>query len=389
MPEKKKRIAVVNPVFYLGGSEAVAVWTIEALKHDYDVTFITTEETNWSEINEFFGTNIRETEVRKVTIPTPFIPHLKGFLLKLHLAQRYYKKNKREYDLAIATRGEMDLGERGIQYIHIPLWNESALRELHQITDGLLHRSTLYRKIYKGVCSVLSGFNYENMKKNITLTNSNWTSAKIKEVYGIESKVLYPPVRIVTEKLPWENRENGFICIGSISPDKNLQEIIQIVARIRTIDNSLHLHIIGPIVDRKYSTLIQSLCAKHADWLRWEESITRNQLDYFIGRHKFGLHGKLHEHFGIAVAEMVSGGCICFVPQGGGQIEIVKDERLIFKDADDAVAKILSVLNNTALQRELRLNLSQAKNIFSHERFMENIRNEVMSFFHSNYQIVS
>jgi hypothetical protein len=40
-------------------------------------------------------------------------------------------------------------------------------------------------------------------------------------------------------------------------------------------------------------------------------------LEYIVSRHRFGLHGMKGEHFGIAPAELICGGCITFVPDDG------------------------------------------------------------------------
>lgn len=69
------------------------------------------------------------------------------------------------------------------------------------------------------------------------------------------------------------------------------------------------------------------------------------------------------------MAEMVKGGCIVFVPNGGGQTEIVNHPALIYEDDDDAVRKIETVLAGAALQESLREHLSQAAQRFSIENF--------------------
>lgn len=86
----------------------------------------------------------------------------------------------------------------------------------------------------------------------------------------------------------------------------------------------------------------------------------------------------LKEHFGMVIAEMVSGGMIPFVPNGGGQVEIVnKNEALIYGSSADAVEKINDVLSNTEVQRELRSELQKMKMAFTKDRFQQEIRDVV------------
>ena len=97
--------------------------------------------------------------------------------------------------------------------------------------------------------------------------------------------------------------------------------------------------------------------------------------------HRFGISGRANEPFGIAVAEMVKAGCIVFVANGGGQVEIVDHPSLIFDDEDEAVDKICNVLEDTSLQRRLGKHLTQGVDRFSVEAFQEGIQEVVRDFF--------
>jgi hypothetical protein len=76
------------------------------------------------------------------------------------------------------------------------------------------------------------------------------------------------------------------------------------------------------------------------------------------------------EHFGMAVAELVRGGCLVFVPNGGGQVEIVSgNELLLYRTADEAAASILRVMRNPDLQSQLRQVLKSNTQRFSTRQF--------------------
>jgi glycosyltransferase involved in cell wall biosynthesis len=80
------------------------------------------------------------------------------------------------------------------------------------------------------------------------------------------------------------------------------------------------------------------------------------------------------EHFGMAVAEMARAGCITFAHASGGPREILEDARLLYDDADDAVAKILAVLRSAELQAELGRHVARRGACYSAERFTTTIR---------------
>jgi glycosyltransferase involved in cell wall biosynthesis len=380
MYHKRKRIAIIHPMLSMGGASAVAVWTIEALKAAYDVTLITIKRVNLAELNNFFGSNIQEDEItiKQVWRLSEVIPN--GYLLKVHLAQRYYKQHLNEYDLAIATNCEMDLGKRGIQYINIPTLTDETIRKIGQMPSKLLHHQGYLRKIYKYTCVLLSGFCEERMKQNITLVNSNWAGQNVKEVYGLEGQRVYPPVLDDFPIISWKEREEGFVCIGCVSLQKGVETIIEIIRKIRQVKPQIHLHIIGRSSDKGLGKKINRLCSQNADWLFWEKKLSRKQLTSLVARHKYGIHGMPNEHFGIAVAEMAKAGCITFVPNNGGQVEIVADKRLVYDNAADAVAKITNVINNSEIQEELRRHLTQQRLNFSIDAFTKAIRDVVRLF---------
>ena len=102
-----------------------------------------------------------------------------------------------------------------------------------------------------------------------------------------------------------------------------------------------------------------------------------------MDRFKYGINGALDEHFGIAVAELVKAGSIVFVPNGGGQTEIVGMPELIYDGVDDAVSKITAVLSDEQIQRDSLERLAQQADIFSTDTFCQKMQQTVQNFIHS------
>jgi glycosyltransferase involved in cell wall biosynthesis len=96
---------------------------------------------------------------------------------------------------------------------------------------------------------------------------------------------------------------------------------------------------------------------------------------------RYGIHGMREEHFGMAPAEMVRAGMIVWVPNGGGQVEIVGDApRLRFATDDEAVDAILGIIDDPREEQRLREHLAVQGERFSTERFTTAVRNIVESF---------
>jgi glycosyltransferase involved in cell wall biosynthesis len=159
-----------------------------------------------------------------------------------------------------------------------------------------------------------------------------------------------------------------------------MERVVRILGEVRKRGAKIHLHLIGTGGNPRYVGTLRQLCREHREWVSMEEGIDTQTKSQMMAGHKYGLSGRENEPFGIALGEMVKAGCIVFVPNGGGQVEIVNHPALIYEDDADAVRKIEAVLANAALQGSLREHLSQGAQRFSVERFREAIRDVVSEF---------
>lgn len=371
-PRPRPRIGIViekTPSLPLGGSEAVGFWTVEALKDEHEVVIITADGAlSLDEVNAFFGTHIHPNDVEIVVAPVPRrvkeAPRLR--LLTKHLIARYCKQIAEDFDLLISTASEMDLGVKGIQYIHYPL--------------VLSRRRSLLHAAYSVLSDSVSAYSRRRMALNWTLTNSRWTADRTKDAYGIDAWVVYPPVTDDLPIIPWGDREDGFVCVGRISPEKNLEGVIRILRDVRREIPDVHLHVIGEIHNRRYWERIAALLERERAWVFVEGRLPKDEMVRLVTAHKYGIHGMQEEHFGIGIAEMAKAGCLVFVPRGGGQLEIVQADDLIYDSERDAVTKIGHVLKETDRQARLQAGLTARAQGFSSRRFMEDMRAIVARF---------
>jgi glycosyltransferase involved in cell wall biosynthesis len=371
-----KKIAIVHPEWSWGGGEAVSAWIVEGLKEQYDITIITSNNLLINKVNSFYGTQLSPEDIKIFHPPLPrLLRESRGlWLFKQHLTMRYCKSVAANFNLLFSTFNEMDFGRAGVQYIHFPVHAEKLIRDLGQFPEKWYYRDSFLREGYRRLCRLLSGFSLETMKQNITLVNSNWTGKMVEKAYGIKSRVVYPPVISDFPEVRWSEKEDGFVCIGRISPEKRIERVINILELVRKTGRNVHLHIIGPTTDSRYHQMIKRIQQENSSWIFIEGALDRNVFRRLIAEHKYGIHGMENEHFGIAVAEMVKAGCIVFVPNGGGQVEIVDNEALTYNNAQEAAGKILTVLEDAGLQLSLREHLSLRTRLFSPYRFMEQIR---------------
>jgi glycosyltransferase involved in cell wall biosynthesis len=236
------------------------------------------------------------------------------------------------------------------------------------------------RQAYLRACRAINGARADGWQGNLSLANSDWSANLLREKFGAESRTLYPPVDTDFPQVEYADRHHGFVCLGRISAEKRVDANIEILARVRERGHDVHLHILGGVDDSAYGARVKSLAGQHKDWVFLEGWAVGDAKKDLLAGHRFGIHGRENEPFGIAVGEMVNAGCIVFVPGGGGQVEIVDHPSLIFSGDSDAVNKIDAVLKNVDEQAKLRAHLSQKSARFAPEAFEAQIRQAVAEF---------
>jgi glycosyltransferase involved in cell wall biosynthesis len=378
-----KKILLVQPSLQPPrGDDCVAVWMIEALKREHAVSVLSWWPIDLAPINRYFGTSLSPSDFTAYTAYPALrrlldrIPASLSFL-KTSLLLRAAKRMNASYDFILTVNNEADFGRRGIQYVHFPwAYPQRPAVDLHWY-----HCSTAVVGAYYRLCRWVSRFSFDCMKQNLTLVNSNWTGAKVREVHGIGSTTLYPPVPGVFPAVPWAEREDGFVCLGRIAPEKELDTVIDILTGVRARGKDVHLHLIGAPDHPSYYQRICRRVKENSSWLFLDENLSREDLVHLVAQHRYGIHGKIDEHFGMAVAEMVRADCLVFVPGDGGQVEIVGEaEQLLYKTPEEAVAKIVQTLADTGAQTALRAYLATRKELFSTELFIRQIQDIVRQF---------
>ena len=73
---QKRSILVSHSWMGRGGSEATAMWTLEALQDDYEVTFVTASPLDWNELNGAYGSHVDPEKVK--VIRAPALPTVDG-----------------------------------------------------------------------------------------------------------------------------------------------------------------------------------------------------------------------------------------------------------------------------------------------------------------------
>ena len=374
-----RRVLIVQPSLQPpGGGQAVAAWMIEALKDRYDVTVAAWQAADLAAVDRCYGTSLQGSRVAIQCVPTALRRLLKPIplrlaLLRASLLARHARRLAQTHHVLVSADNELALGPRAIQYVHYP----RQLRPRPLADIRWYHRPKTLLDLYYVVCDRLA-HSREGFATNTLLVNSTWTGERVARMHGVAVRIVYPPVPGDFPDVPWADRELGFLCIGRFAEEKELERVVEILAEVRRSVPDVHLHLVGGRDSRRYYRRIARLARIHRTWIRLHENLSRPELVQLVASQRYGIHAMREEHFGIAPAEMVRAGCIVFVPDGGGQVEIVGSEApLRYRTNDDAVAKIVSVLTDPGEQTRLRAHLAMRRELFSVERFVQTIRSVV------------
>jgi glycosyltransferase involved in cell wall biosynthesis len=348
---------------------------LEALKHEHHVTLLTWQRPDLDRVNAVFGTALARSDfdcvegaaaIRRLLAlsPAPLA------LLKDSYLMRHARRLAGTYDVLISACGEHDLGGRGIQYVHYPRFASRPPEDLHAP-----YHLPLLVGAYRRAAVRLTGTALTRVGANRTLANSAWVADLYRGVHGGAVEVLHPPAAGPFPTVPWEARADGVVCIGRLAPQKRVEYVVGIVEQVRALGHDLHLHLVGVDDDPRYATSIRELARTRGGWLTVHGELPRAALCALVAQQRYGIHGMAAEHFGMAVAEMIAGGCIAFVPDDGGQREIVgNDARLQFGTAAEGAEKIARVVGDPALQQSLRTALASRSAAFAPEHFMRRVR---------------
>ena len=369
-----RRALVIHPTLDSpGGSTCVAAYALTALRRDFEVTLLSWDPVDFAPVNRAFGTNLEKEDIRLLSVPNGWrrvhrltrLPLFPGTLLRRYASSLLHKER---FDLVVSTTNEIDVGVRAVQYIHYP-WAYYPCPDTNYRWYDLVPVARLYHFMADRV----SGTSNAGIARNVTLANSEWTAGRFRRWYRGDAQVLYPPVPVEVSPLPWAQRTDAFVCVGRISPEKNVLGMIDILSEVRK-RHPVSLLICGQRDSPAYERQVRAAAAAHRSWVSLALDLERAELMERVAHCRFGIHGMVGEHFGIAVAEMVRLGCVCFAPADGGPAEILGDPHLLYTSREDAVTRICGMLENPDALGKSRARLTERAQLFSAERFMDEFR---------------
>ena len=384
----KASIAVCHPRMGFGGSEAAAMWTLEALKRDYRVALIAGGRIDLGALNSFCGTAVEsgECEILEIPLPWPLSKANWGAALRGAFVSRGMRTYFDRFDLLISSYNIGSFGRPGIHLLADFSWDERLRRQLDSTSSSagaLAGVKGSLRNLHLALAKAISGpaAHRNSGDLGIVFANSRWTAEVLGPRYAIDAKLLYPPVTMREPGAFCGPRRRRFVCVGRISPEKRIEQMIGILRAVRARGHDIALHIIGATRETTYGRMIERMCRSEGSWIVLEGRRFGASKTRLLAESAFGIHARACEAFGIAVAEMITVGCVPFVPAEGGPAEIVNyNPAIVYSSPEDGIEKIDAMLRNSTLERDTRALLLKRACLFSCESFIRGIRTAVGSF---------
>lgn len=295
------KVLVVHPWMGRGGSEAVAMWALQALQGRAEVTFMTASAMNWDALNAAYGTSVDPRRIR--LLRTTKLPGVRSGAQFVHWQRAYFERQcrraSRGFDVCVSAYNPIDFGRPGIQLLGDFSFSESMRRRLYDANDEpFYHRQSLIRRLYLATGECLRGLGRPALAErgDLAVANSEWSANLLAKYFGVlDAPVLYPPVTLSgpgktdapapAAGAPVERGPFAFACLGRIAPEKEIETVIAILDRVRNAGYPVTLDVIGQFDGGAYSDQIRRLTEARKDWIRTPGFLNSEEKNPCCARH--------------------------------------------------------------------------------------------------------
>lgn len=336
-----------------GGAERVVTAINEIYQFDYYYAYVN----KMNPATQSLTLGGRDVVVTESKILSLFKYKFRVFLPIFPFIVKAFNKQTEanKVDLVISSSWALSKGYRIGNEIHI---SYLQARNFKYVWD----ESDLY---FKGIVKALSflkpglqKFDLQSAQNpNYLIANSKFVQRWVKEKYGRESVVIYPPVDV--EHFTISNiKDDYFVIVGRIEPYKRFDIVINAFN-----DNGKQLVVIG---DGSQLDYLKSIAKENIKFLGFQK---KDIIKEYLSKSRAFVYAGV-EDFGIALVEAHASGVPVIAYEGGAATEIIDDNNGLCYNEQTPEA-----LNQTIIEfvkRESQYNKEQIRNSslkFSKDRF--------------------
>jgi len=350
------RVALFFDLFAgAGGAQRVALALAKSLSADVYTTFI-----DWNRADrEWRGLNVNQIGLA-----------LRDSNLLTHseVAYRFSKLRIEGYVVYLFLRNHcLSAASRH----HPNLWIcNSPTRLLYDLHEVVYKRLSSWQKpVFKAWCLAYGGFDrkWVNSLDRI-LANSKNVQARIREYYGRDSRVVYPPVE--AGKYRCEAYDDFYLAVGRLWREKRFDLIIEAFKEMA----DKQLIIVGDGPERKS---LEKLAKPHRN-IRFTGHMDLAQLIELYSRCLATIYMPTNEDFGLVPLESMASGKPCIAADEGGCRETVvhNSTGFLIKPDKGELKKCVATLT-PELAKSMRDNCINRAREFDVQIFIAHIRREI------------
>ena len=321
-----------NSLNNIGGAEFFCVDLLNILKHNgYKVNLATFDKVNWTQVQNYFGkTEKSDKEICLLPFKYSFFTVYQRLLVNL-------RRNalKSCSDLTINTHSDTLFFPTDLAYIH----GVMPQLDINQIKTQFSTFKIPYMIPYQLITSHLKDY------PSVFVANSLYTKQRLLDFRGVTAKhVIYPPIHTeLYRDLATHVREQDIVVtVGRFAKEKNLVAVLDIAERTKSnilfiiigqannkIENHYYTNLIFQVMKRKLSSKVLVF-----------KNIPQNLKRKMLSRAKVYLQPSTVEHFGIALAEAISAGCLPVAVNKGGSLEIIENITEPYRTFEEAAEMV-------------------------------------------------
>jgi glycosyltransferase involved in cell wall biosynthesis len=295
------KVAIVGQIEGKGGAERVILEMAKVFDADiYSIPY----EKSFEEFKDF-SIYSKKLLVEKLPLPR----FLRIFATDMGKKLGYLRLDLSGYDLVIAAKpsglfATIDIENPCVYYCHGP-------------PNYIYQHKRYYARRFGIPFRIWSGFWIE-IFKNLSdfpdkwIVNSKTTQSVVKEFYGKDSTVVYPPVNV--ERLVEGESEDYFLSVQNLSGYKRVDWQVQV---FNQLNEKLKIVGTGPEKEK-----LEKMAKENIEFLG---SVSDSELVELYSHCKAVIQTNLHEDFGIVPVEAMASGKPAICPNRAGFRETVID----------------------------------------------------------------
>ena len=354
----KNVLLYYNFSYPLGGGDILPLTFASWLQSRSKLTLAVDSQAGFRRALEAFGGALDPARITVAPLlPDEFDSRTHNFYWSYRRSLRL-KRLAAKADICISAANVIDFGRPAHHFINML----SGVDHAFTAHSGIVRPETsvkgfLVNEVIRPIAGMRSKKRIFADGRERFYSNSKYVHNRLAAFYGdFHDTIFYPPTTYEPEASVDAPARDPMrvICLGRISKEKRITDIIDVVERARRISGKdIKLTIAGPCGNGGYAMLVrQSVEARN--WITLVDGVFGKAKNDLLRSGSFAVHARRDEEFGIAVTEYLKAGLIPVVPDEGGSCEVVDKPELSYSSNEDAASKLARLVTDDAFAKAMR-----------------------------------